>query len=149
MALSTPFLLGPLFCFSISLLALAAAHNTTVTMTTTATQTITRVVDIFFLNQPAYEGLPYTMFHQDFGSVVAVDNINNLTTYVVTTTRVDRRPRPSATRTDNVTTAIPTLEPTRSRHWRPLNGTGEPSTITQGPATFMFTGTRFGPDHTV
>jgi hypothetical protein len=110
---------------------------------------MTRIVDIFFLNEREYEGLPYTMFHRDSGSVVAVDNANNLTTYVVTTTRVDRRPSLSATRTDNITTAIPTLASARSRHWQPLNGTGQPSTITQGPATFMFTGTRYGAYHTV
>ncbi|KXX76412.1 hypothetical protein MMYC01_207071 [Madurella mycetomatis] len=132
-----------------TLLTPTLASNTTVTTTTTATQTLTRIVDIFFLNQPAYEGLPYTMFHRDSGSVVAVDNVNNLTTYVVTTTQVDRRTTPSATRTDNVTTAIPTLKPTRSRHWRPLNGTGDPSTITQGPATAMFTGTGNGPGRTM
>jgi hypothetical protein len=93
------------------------------------------------------------MFHRDSGSVVAVDNVNNLTTYVITTTRVDRRPSTSATSTDDyrddTTTAIPTLAPSRSRYWLPANDMGQPSTITQGPATFMFTGTRFGPDHTV
>lgn len=129
-----------LLSLPMTLLTSTLAQNTTVTTTMTATQTLTRIVDIFFLNQPAYEGLPYTMFHRDSGSVVAVDNVNNLTTYVVTTTQVDRRTSPSATRTDNVTTAIPTLKPTRSR----LNDTGEPSTITQGPATAMFTGTRGG-----
>ncbi|GAB1320520.1 hypothetical protein MFIFM68171_10730 [Madurella fahalii] len=149
MAFPVSIFLFLLSSLSTTILTPALAQNTTVTTTTTATQTITRVVDIFFLNQPAYEGLPYTMFHRDSGSVIAVDNVNNLTTYVITTTRVDRRPPPSATRTDNVTTAIPTLEPTRSRYWRPLNGTGEPSTITQGPATAMFTGTRHWPDHTV
>jgi hypothetical protein len=41
------------------------------------------------------------------------------------------------------------LGPTRSKDWPSLNATGQPSTITQGPATFMFTGARFAPDHTV
>ena len=142
-----PFLLLTLLT---ALLTPTLAQNTTTTTTTTPTPTLTRVVDLFFLNKRDYQGLPYTLFHRDSGSVLAVDNVNGLTTYVITTTRVDRRPSASAaTRTDNITTAIPTLVSTRSRHWRPLNGTGQPSTITQGPATFMFTGTRYGPGHTV
>ncbi|KAK3900487.1 hypothetical protein C8A05DRAFT_35870, partial [Staphylotrichum tortipilum] len=125
----------------------ASAQNATVTTTTTASPTLTRVVSLFFLNERDSEGLPYTLFHRDAGSVVAVDAVNRLTTYEITTTRVDRR---GASRTLNFTTAIPTLAPTRTttQHWRPLNATGQPSTITQGPATFMFTGTRYGPDLT-
>jgi hypothetical protein len=81
---------------------------------------------------------------------VAVDTVNSLTTYVVTTTRVDRRTTASPTGADdNATTAIPTLGPTHSKDWPSLSDTGQPSTITQGPATFMFTGARFAPDHTV
>ncbi|KAG7290566.1 hypothetical protein NEMBOFW57_000569 [Staphylotrichum longicolle] len=147
-----PFLLLTLFiAFLTQTLAQDSTNTTTTTTTTTSpTPTLTRIVDLFFLNERDYEGLPYTLFHRDSGSVVAVDTANGLTTYVITTTRVDRRPPASAaTRTDNITTAIPTLASTRSRHWRPLNGTGQPSTITQGPATFLFTGTRYGPDHTV
>jgi hypothetical protein len=136
--------LTPPLALFLALLAPTLAQNTTVTTTTTATPTLTRVVDLFSLNERAYEGLPYTLFPRDSGSVVAVDSINNLTTYVITTTRGDRRGTPGAKRTDDVdvTTAIPTLEPTHSRHRHPVNGTGQPSTITQGPATFMFTGTR-------
>ncbi|KAK4157908.1 hypothetical protein C8A00DRAFT_11290 [Chaetomidium leptoderma] len=147
MAHTTPFHLLTLLL--LVFLPVVLAQVATVTTTTTATPTLTRLIDIFFLNERDYEGLPYTLFHRDSGSVVAVDAVNNLTTYAITTTRVDRHPLAGATRTDNITTAIPTLEPTRSRHWRPLNGTGQPSTITQGPATFIFTGTRSGPDHTM
>ncbi|KAK4044013.1 hypothetical protein C8A01DRAFT_12537 [Parachaetomium inaequale] len=142
----------PLLALFLALLAQTLAQNatvTTITTTTTATPTLTRVVDLFFLNERAYEGLPYTLFHRDSGSVVAVDSVNSLTTYVITTTRGDRRGPPGAKHTDDATTAIPTLKPTHSRHWHPANGTGPPSTITQGPATFMFTGTRYGPDLTV
>lgn len=145
-----PSLLLTLFIAFLTQTLAQDSTNTTTTTTTSPTPTLTRIVDLFFLNERDYEGLPYTLFHRDSGSVVAVDTANGLTTYVITTTRVDRRPPASAaTRTDNITTAIPTLASTRSRHWRPLNGTGQPSTITQGPATFLFTGTRYGPDHTV
>ncbi len=127
------------------------AQNVTVTTTTTASPTLTRVVSLFFLNEREFEGSPYTLFHRDSGSIVAVDTVNRLTTYAVTTTRLDRG---SATRAaDNFTTAIPTLDAaaaTRSsKHSRPVNSTGQPSTITQGPATFMYTGTRYGPDLTM
>lgn len=133
----------------ITILRPTLAQDANETATTTPTPTLTRVVELFFLSQRAYEGLPYTLFHRDSASVISVDNVNNLTTYAVTTTLVDRRPRPAKTRTDNITTAITTLEATRTRHWRPLNGTGQPSTITQGPATFIFTGTRYGPENTM
>ncbi|KAK3322385.1 hypothetical protein B0H66DRAFT_590132 [Apodospora peruviana] len=107
---------------------------------------VTRVVQVFYIDERVYEGLPYTLFHRDSGSVVGVDA--DRTTYVITTTRVDQRPRPTHSRVDNVTTGIPTLVSSQ-RHDHMANGTGQPSTITQGPATFMFTGTRFGPNHTV
>ena len=144
-----PVALLQLFFLSLIHPVLAEYVTVSVTTTTTATPAVTRVVNIFFLNERAYEGLPYTLFHRDSGSVVSVDEDSHLTTYLVTTTRMDRRPAPSATRNDNITTAIPTLASERSRHWHPLNGTGQPSTITQGPATFLFTGTRYGPDHTM
>lgn len=117
--------------------------------TSTATESvITRVVSIFYIDERAYEGLPYTLFHRDSGRVVGIDKGGDdaATTFVITTTRGDRRPRPTHSRTDNVTTGIPTLT------WRPTqrNWTGEPSTITQGPGTFEFTGARFGgANHTV
>jgi hypothetical protein len=133
-----------------ALLTQTLAQNATVTTTTTATA-LTRTVNIFYLSERASGGLPYTLFRRDSGSVVAVDTVNSLTTYVITTTtRVDGRTAASPTGADdNATTAIPTLGPTRSKDWPSLNGTGQPSTITQGPATFMFTGARFAPDHTV
>ncbi len=105
----------------------------------------TKVVSIFYIDERAYEGLPYTLFHRDSGSVIGVDADH--TTYVITTTRVDQRPSPTHSRTDNITTGIPTLKS------RPLsihpNATGQPSTITQGPATFIFTGTRYGNNNTL
>jgi len=113
------------------------------TATTTTTES-TRVVSIFYLDERAFEGLPYTLLHRVGGHVVGVDD--SATTFVITTTRMDLRPS-TLTRTDNITTAIPTLKPTRS--WS-YNATGSPSTITQGPSTFMFTGTRWGdPNRTI
>ncbi len=140
MAHATPFLLLSLL---FALLAPTLAQNTT---TPTATPTLTRIVDLFFLNERDSQGPPYTLFHRDSASVIAVDTVNNLTIYAVTTTRVDRRP---ATRTDN-TTATTT---TRPHPWRtPFHTTATtnpPTTITQGPSTFLYTGTRYGPDHTM
>ena len=104
----------------------------------------TKVVSIFYIDERAYEGLPYTLFHRDSGSVIGVDADH--TTFVITTTRVDQRPSPTHSRTDNITTGIPTL---RSKPTHHPNATGQPSTITQGPATFIFTGTRYGADNTL
>lgn len=138
-----------LFTLLVTLFTQTLAQDATVT-TTTATA-LTRTVDIFYLAERAEGALPYTLFHRDSGSVVAVDTVNSLTTYVITTTRVDRRTPASAAPTDDPeqVTAIPTLPPTRSINSRLLSGTGQPSTITQGPATFMFTDTRFALDYTV
>ena len=107
---------------------------------------VTKVVQVFFIDERSYEGLPYTLLHRDSGSVIGVNA--DLTTLVITSTRVDQRPSPTHTRTDNVTTGIITLASSH-RVGHVNNTTGQPSTITQGPATFMFTGTRFGPDHTL
>ncbi|KAL1882003.1 hypothetical protein VTK73DRAFT_2985 [Phialemonium thermophilum] len=111
----------------------------------TATPTATRIVSIFYIDERAFEGLPYTLFHRDSGSVIGVDK--NAATYVITTTRGDQRPSPTHSRTDNITTGIPTLMSRPTWHY---NGTGGPSTVTQGPSTFLYTGTRFGgPQHTI
>ncbi len=114
--------------------------------TTSATPTLTHIVDLFFLDEQGSQSLPYTIFHRDSASVIAVDTVNSLTTYAITTTRVDRRP---ATRTNNTTATT-----TRSRPWRTpfhttTTTTNPPVTITQGPSTFLYTGTRYGPDHTL
>lgn len=127
------------------------ATTTTVDPTTSpsptpTTTSLTRVVQIFFIDERSYEGLPYTLIHRDSGSVLGIDA--DLTTYVITSTRVDQRPVQTASITENGTTAITTLGSSR-RIGQITNTTGQPSTITQGPATFMFTGTRFGPDHTL
>jgi hypothetical protein len=114
----------------------------------------TSVISIFYIDERAYEGLPYTLFHRDSGAVIGVDA--QATTFVITTTRTDQRPSPTHSRTDNITTGIPTLKATRptgnfsNGPW--WGGVGGPSTITQGPSTFLFTGTRNGfggPNHTV
>ena len=119
-------------------------HTSDITGTTSDDPSATRVVDIFYIDERAYEGLPYTLFHRDSGSVVGVTG--DVTTFVITTTRGDRRPRPTHSRTDNVTTGIPTLTSSPPKP----NWTGEPSIITQGPGTFEFTGARFGgANHTV
>lgn len=118
----------------------------------------TSVVAIFYIDERAYEGLPYTVFHRDSGNVIGVDA--QATTFVITTTRTDQRSKPSPTRphTDNGTTtpaASNPSSPTSSGHpaHSGFNFTfpsvGFPSTITQGPSTFLYTGTRFGPNHTI
>lgn len=121
----------------------ASSHSSTSTKSA-----VTRVVSIFYIDERAYEGLPYTLFHRDSGRVIGIDTdgTERATTFVITTTRGDRRPSPTHSRTDNVTTGILTLTSSQShRKWR-----GEPSTITQGPATFEFTGARFGgANHTI
>ncbi|KAM7215713.1 hypothetical protein V8F06_008907 [Rhypophila decipiens] len=117
------------------------------TATSSAQPEVTKVVHIFFIDEPGYEGLAYTLFHRDSGSVLGVES--DRTTYVITTTRTDLRPKP----TGNTTTASITSLPSPTRKFRPPGGwgnaTGPPSTITQGPATFLYTGTRFGPGRTV
>jgi hypothetical protein len=121
---------------------------------TTATET--RVVQIFYIDERAYDGLPYTLFHRVSGVAVAADA--SQTTFVITSTFVDQRSYTTASSqagatTENVTSTSTTtvLPPTTISASSSLSskGTGQPSTITQGPATFMFTGTRFGPDNTI
>ncbi|KAK0646017.1 hypothetical protein B0T16DRAFT_457985 [Cercophora newfieldiana] len=119
--------------------------SSTVVTTPTA---VTKVVHLFFIDERSYEGLPYTLLHRDSGSVANIDAGAGLTTFVVTSTRVDQRSLPTSAPTDNVTIGSVTLASTRQLG-RANNTTGAPSTITQGPATFMFTGTRFGSDHTL
>lgn len=123
--------------------------STTTSSSETSTETptvVTKVVQIFFVDERSFEGLPYTLLHRDSGSVVNIEA--GLTTYVITTTRVDQRSLPTNTPTDNATITSPTLASTRQLG-RVNNTTGPPSTITQGPATFLFTGTHFGPGHTL
>jgi hypothetical protein len=112
---------------------------------TTATELVT-TVSIFYINVRGEDnGLPYTMFHRDSGSIIGADD--SATTFVVTATLSDQRTRPMATRTDNVTTNIPTLR-RNTVSWH-LNMTAKPSTITQGPSTFLFTGSGYGPNRTL
>ena len=108
----------------------------------------TRVVSLFYIDERAYEGLPYTLFHRDSGAVVGVRG--ETTTFVITTTRSDRRPSPTHSRTDDATATagVPPTALTAAAAHPPArhnnNVTGRPSTITQGPATFEFTGPRPG-----
>jgi hypothetical protein len=51
---------------------------------------VTRVVQIFFIAERSYEGLPYTLIHRVSGSIISLDNDAKLTTYAITSTRVDR-----------------------------------------------------------
>ncbi len=146
------------------------------TSTTTATTTdATRVVPIFYLDERAFEGLPYTLLHRVCGSAVGVDGDGGATTYVITTTRVDlvapasptggtgaagastgstlsTVSSPSAPRHVPSTTATP-ISAGASAGASPAtlyNATGPPSTITQGPTTFVFSGTRWGdPSRTI
>lgn len=119
------------------------SSSETLTETSTA---VTKVVQIFFVDERSFEGLPYTLLHRDSGSVLNIEA--GLTTYVITTTRVDQRSLPANTPIDNATITSPTLASTRQLG-RVNNTTGPPSTVTQGPATFMFTGTHFGSGHTL
>ncbi|KAK0711193.1 hypothetical protein B0H67DRAFT_555213 [Lasiosphaeris hirsuta] len=124
----------------------ATAESTLEASSSSPTATgVTRVVQIFFIDERSYEGLPYTMLHKDSGAVIGVEA--DRTTFVITSTRVDNRPLPLHSRTDNVTTGIPTLTSPRLGHI--TNATGLASTITQGPSFFAYTGTRYGPDHTL
>ena len=160
------------FLLSLVLLLLAPltlAQNTT--SSASATATVTRIVEIFYINERAHEGLPYTLSNQVSGSVINVDAAANLTTFVITTTRTDRPGRPFASTSSSETASVPTETltpaPTFSRTRLPggggggggdgdgggphgkFNNTGQPTTITQGPNTFLFTGTRYGPNHSM
>ncbi|KAK0630822.1 hypothetical protein B0T17DRAFT_507258 [Bombardia bombarda] len=156
------------------------------TGSTAATAVVTRVVQIFYIGEQVHDGQPYTLAHRDSGAVVAIND--DLTTYVVTTTRLDQQqhwPKPSATDSVSVSdtntispgSTTPTTLPTSwsrkhgggsgsgsggppfgtgtgtgtgtSPFFSLGNATGQPSTITQGPATFMYTGTRNWPNHTI
>lgn len=113
-------------------------ETATATAVTTTTAS-TRVVSIFFIDERAIEGNYYTQ--RATGSVLSVDD--TATTFVITTTRGESVP----TWTHLNNSAIATAMPTRS--WSPRNATGSASTITQGPGTFVYTGTRWGPRHSV
>lgn len=132
-------LLGPL-------LALLALAQPPPPPTTTA---ITRVVQIFFIAERSYEGLPYTVLHRVSASILSIDTSASLTTLVLTSTRLDQRsttptlPPSQTTPASTTTTTTTTIAPPQSRPTLPPLGptTGHPSTITQGPATFLFTHT--------
>ncbi|KAK4668057.1 uncharacterized protein QC764_702224 [Podospora pseudoanserina] len=93
---------------------------------------------------------PYTPTpHAIPGRVIATDSLLNLTTYIVTKTQsfpgrhrppFGTNPPPWAKTLTSPLSSLPTP------WWRPnfgdRNGTGQPITITQGPSTFMFTGSR-------
>lgn len=115
--------------------------------TTTA---ITRVVQIFFIAERSYEGLPYTVLHRVSASILSIDTSASLTTLILTSTRLDQRstspsqtPSQTGTPASTTTTTTTTIPPPQSRPTLPPLGptTGHPSTITQGPATFLFTHT--------
>ncbi|KAK0738375.1 hypothetical protein B0T18DRAFT_433193 [Schizothecium vesticola] len=127
------------------LLALLALAQPPPPPTTTA---ITRVVQIFFIAERSYEGLPYTLLHRVSASLLSIDTSQSLTTLVLTSTRIDQRsstsptPTPTAsTAASTTTTTTTTIPPPQSRpSLPPIPPTiGHPSTITQGPATFLFT----------
>ncbi|CAK7237253.1 hypothetical protein SEUCBS140593_009896 [Sporothrix eucalyptigena] len=138
--------------------SIATSTSISTSTTTATTSDSTRVVPIFYLDERAFEGLPYTVLHHVCGSVAGVDADGGATTYVITTTRVDLVA--TSTGSDNGTVAPTSASP--STHRTPTasiitalsswtnNATGPPSTITQGPSTFVFTGTRSGdPSRTV
>lgn len=132
-------LLGPL-------LALLALAQPPPPINTTA---VTRVVQIFFIAERSYEGLPYTVLHRVSASILSIDTSASLTTLVLTSTRLAQRSSttptqpPSQTTPASTTTTTTTTIPALSRlTLSPLGPTtGHPSTITQGPATFLFTHT--------
>ena len=120
-------------------LSISVSVKTETATAVTTTTASTRVVSIFFIDERAIEGNYYTQ--RATGSVLSVDD--TATTFVITTTRGESVP----TWTHLNNSAIATAMPTRS--WAPRNATGFPSTITQGPETFIYTGTRWGPRHSV
>ncbi|KAK0669466.1 hypothetical protein QBC41DRAFT_391704 [Cercophora samala] len=146
------------------LLPLITAQTTTTPTTPTSTSptsptpTITKIISLFYLNDRAHDDLPLphsTPPHAISGRVIATDSHLNLTTYVVTKTHslppggggghrgpFGSNPPPWArTLTSPPSSLLPTPP-----WWRPSfgerNGTGQPTTITQGPSTFLFTGSR-------
>ncbi|CAK7230121.1 hypothetical protein SCUCBS95973_007463 [Sporothrix curviconia] len=167
---------------SVSVSVLTSTETSTSTSISTSTTTATtsdatRVVPVFYLDERAFEGLPYTVLHHVCGSVASVDADGGATTYVITTTRVDLVAKPTASLPENssssdssapssssspgteITTAPDTTTSSRRTPTASIitalsswtnNATGPPSTITQGPSTFVFTGTRSGdPSRTV
>ena len=116
-------------------ISVSVKTETAVTTTTAST----RVVSIFFIDERAIEGNYYTQ--RATGSVLSVDD--TATTFVITTTRGDQVPTWSHLNNSAIATAMPT------RSFSARNATGAPSTITQGPETFIYTGTRWGPRHSV
>ncbi|CAK7228046.1 hypothetical protein SBRCBS47491_006772 [Sporothrix bragantina] len=162
---------------SVSVSVLTSTETSTSTSISTSTTTATtsdgtRVVPIFYLDERAFEGLPYTVLHHVCGSVAGVDADGGATTYVITTTRVDLVAKSTGTPAAGSNSTAQALEVTStfdapttsspSTHRTPTasiitalsswtnNATGPPSTITQGPSTFVYTGTRSGdPSRTV
>ncbi|KAK3996118.1 hypothetical protein QBC44DRAFT_387163 [Cladorrhinum sp. PSN332] len=165
----------PISLILTSLLLLLLPFSTLAQNTTSTT--ITTVLQIFFLNDRIQEeGLPYTYYTPKIsGSVLAVDAVSNLTTFVITSTRSraerpTRRPFHSSHSDADSDTADGTSPPTETitpapysalsptahhpgpgggHHGNKFNATGQPTTITQGPNTFQFTGTRYGPNHSL
>ncbi|KAK4650110.1 hypothetical protein QC762_702224 [Podospora pseudocomata] len=135
------------------LLPLTTAQTTTPpTPTAPPTPTVTKIISLFYLNDRAHDDFPrpYTPTpHAIPGRVIATDSLLNLTTYIVTKTQsFPGRRRPPFGNNPPPWAKTLTLPPSSlpTPWWRPnfgdRNGTGQPITITQGPSTFMFTGSR-------
>jgi hypothetical protein len=115
---------------------------------------LTTVVSIFYIDVRGDEerGLAYTALHRNAGSVMDVDA--SAATYVITGTRTTPKPTDSITISDpaDSPTSLPaSLASATSKMKGPpshRNKTGSPSTITQGPSTFLFTVER-GQERTV
>lgn len=121
---------------------LTSGISTTPTTPTPTTTTLTTVVSIFYLSVNGEQnGDPYGMFHHDTGQVIGVDK--SATTFVVTATLTDMRPYDGYPQTSSMVNST-----TKRPKWLG-NQTASPSTITQGPSTFMFTGSNYGPNRTI
>jgi len=145
---SSPDRAGP--TTTVTAVSTTVSVSTATSISTTTTTDSTRIVSIFYLDERAFEGIPYTLLHRVCGNVVAADE--TATTYVITTTRMDVRfasgttivDVPTRTSSPVRTAAADGSNSTTSYSVSSYNATGPPSTITQGPTTFAFTGTRWG-----
>jgi hypothetical protein len=107
----------------------------------------TRIVSLFFIDDGAASGVPYTSNHQASGAAVGIDA--RATTFVITTTVINQPPRPTFRSSVNGTAVTGSGASITSGP--PLLNTsfptvGSPSTITQGPSTFEYTGARYPGD---
>lgn len=151
---------------SVAPAAAPPATTTEAPATTPTSSALTTVVSIFYINTRIFDGLPYSLYHRDFGSVLGVDA--TATTFVFTTTRIMPTGTSTVRSPGNATNSAvgaaaadesgtlstpPSPAPTSSVRnpysfptsmFRMFNATGQASTVTQGPSTFAYTGRAWG-----